>query len=150
MHVIHQKGLKRDRIGRRWNCTIMPACIICKARNAQFVIPKIVNPGRKVLKYSKEEICEAILLRALSPKAYEMIRENSILPLPCKSTLTSKIKHFRCAPGIQKEFFGFIKLKLSTAELWERQCILMFDEMQVSQSYEYCPIYQITYFTNGS
>ena len=105
---------------------------------SQNLIKKIVNPGRKVHKYSREEICEAILLRALSPKAYEMIRENSILPLPCKSTLTSKIKHFRCAPGIQKEFFGFIKLKLSTAELWERQCILMFDEMQVSQSYEYC------------
>lgn len=54
-------------------------------------IKKIVNPGKKVHKYTKDEHCEAILLRAISPKAYEMLRENSILPLPCKSTLYQEI-----------------------------------------------------------
>ena len=99
---------------------------------------KLLSPTQKLRHFSKSEICEAILLRALSSKAYEMLRKNSILPLPHRVTLARKVKHFQCSPGIQNEFFNFIKLRLSIVSEWERQCIIMFDEMQMSQSYEYC------------
>jgi len=67
-----------------------------------------------------------------------MLRRNSILPLPHRTTLAKKVKHFKCAPGLQDEFFNLIKLKLSVANEWEKQCVLLFDEMQISQTYEYC------------
>jgi hypothetical protein len=103
------------------------------------LVQKIMCNSKRVRHFSKEEICEAILLRALSTKAYEMLRQNSILPLPHRVTLSRKVKHFQCGPGLQQEFFNLLKLKLSIAEDWERQCIVMFDEMQISQTYEYCP-----------
>ena len=102
-------------------------------------IKKLTVPVKKVKKYTKDEICEAILLRSLSSKAYEMLRKNSILPLPHKSTLSKKIKHFHCVPGMQSEFFNLLKLKLSVEDYWESQSIIMFDEMQMCQIYEYCP-----------
>ena len=36
-------------------------------------IRNLVNPTRRVLKFSKDEICEAIMLRAMSPQAYEIL-----------------------------------------------------------------------------
>lgn len=99
---------------------------------------KLLFPTKRLKHYSEKEICEAVLLRALSPKAYEMLRKNSILPLPHRTTLARKVRNFQCSPGLQNEFFNLLKLKLSVAEEWEQQCILMFDEMQISQSYAYC------------
>ena len=47
--------------------------------------------------------------------------------------------NFHCAPGMQSEFFNLLKLKLSVEDYWESQSIIMFDEMQMCQIYEYCP-----------
>ncbi len=38
----------------------------------------------------------------------------------------------------KKSFFNLVKLKLSIADEREKQCVIMFDEMQILQSYEYC------------
>jgi hypothetical protein len=102
------------------------------------LVRKLLHSKKRVKRFSKEEICEAILLRALSTKAYEMLRKNSILPLPHRTTLSKKVRHFQCGPGLQKEFFNLVKLKLSIADEREKQCVIMFDEMQILQSYEYC------------
>jgi len=102
------------------------------------LVKKIVSKTGKIRHFSKDDICEAILLRALSTRAYEMLRKNSVLPLPHRSTLSRKVQHFRCAPGLQYEFFNFLKLKLSIVSDWERQCVILFDEMQISQTFEYC------------
>jgi hypothetical protein len=98
----------------------------------------MLRKTKKAPVFTKDEICEAILLHSVSSKAYEMLRKNSILPLPSKTTLSRRVKNSRCAPGLQQEFFNFIKLKLSVANNWERQCVVLFDEMQISQTYEYC------------
>ena len=60
-------------------------------------IRNLVNPTRRVLKFSKDEICEAIMLRGMSPQAYEILRLNSmtIKPLPTKMTLSNKLKSFQ-------------------------------------------------------
>ena len=72
-------------------------------------------------------------------KNMKCCEKTRILPLPHKSTLSKKIKHFHCAPGMQSEFFNLLKLKLSVEDYWESQSIIMFDEMQMCQIYEYCP-----------
>ena len=80
------------------------------------------------------------MLRAMSPQAYEMLRLNSmtIKPLPTNMTLSNKLSHFKCAPGLQAECFKLLSAKLSTEDAWSAQSVLMFDEMQIRESFEYC------------
>ena len=69
----------------------------------QNTIDKIVHTKKKkVDKYSKEEICNAILIHSMSPKAYETLRVNNLtlMPLPHPSTLNQRIQSFVCAPGL--------------------------------------------------
>jgi Transposase protein len=106
--------------------------------HSEKLVGNLLRKNKKTQKFTKDDICEAILLHAVSSKAYEMLRKNSILPLPSKSTLSRRVKHFQCAPGLQQEFFNFIRLKLSVADKLEKQCVILFDEMQISQTYEYC------------
>ena len=83
-------------------------------------------------KYLKEEICEALLLCALSAKAYNDQRKRNFT-FTLQEHAHEQNQVFLLCP-----WNCLIKLKLSTAELWERQCISMLDEMHVSQSYECC------------
>ena len=106
------------------------------------MIKKVINPSKRGYSFTNSEICDAILLRSISSKAYEMLRKNSILALPQRTTLSRRVSHFRCEPGLQMEFFKLLKLDLSVRE--ERACesVLMFDEMQISQSIEYCTTFK--------
>ena len=89
------------------------------------------------------------MLRSISRKAYELMRANvmTLKPLPTKSTLLRRISHIKCAPGLQHEMFALLKLKLSTDEFWSKQCVLMFDEMQLKEKFDYCHRLKIM-FTN--
>ena len=40
----------------------------------------------------------------------------TLTPLPHPSTLRRRIKGFVCAPGLQKELFSLLQLKLSTED----------------------------------
>ncbi len=137
--LLNFSGIKRKRNTEEEDRERKTAIKFLKEKGyGENLVKKLTSNNKKIRRYSNDDICEAILLHAVSAKAYEMLRRNSILPLPHKETLSRKVKHFRCAPGLQLEFFNFIKLKMSVADMWERQCVLMFDEMHISQSYEYC------------
>ena len=103
-------------------------------------IDKIVGSRRKkVHKYSNTEICNAVLIQAMSPKTYETLRVNNmtLMPLPHPSTLCRRISSFVCAPGLQPELFNLLELKLSTEDVMTRQAVLVFDEMSVRECFEY-------------
>ena len=91
--------------------------------------------------YSKSDICEAILIKSISTKAYETIRSNNltISPLPSVRTLQRKLSKFQCPPGLQSELFHLIKLKLATEDFAGRQSVIMFDEISLKEKFEYCP-----------
>ena len=118
--------------------------IVCKFLQrkglSENTIEKIVGSKRKkVHKYSNAEICNAVLIQAMSPKTYETLRVNNmtLMPLPHPSTLCRRISSFVCAPGLQPELFKLLELKLSTEDERTRQAILVFDEMSVRECYEY-------------
>ena len=102
-------------------------------------ISKILGSSDKIF-YSKDELCSAIVLHSISPRAYETLRRNSltITPLPHPSTLRRRIRGFACAPGLQKELFNLLQLKLSAEDDASKQAVIVFDEMAVRESYEYC------------
>ena len=79
------------------------------------------------------------MLRAISKKAYNTIRQNKLTmkPLPHIETLNRRIRHFTCPPGIQHDLYSLLKLKLSTEDDWTQQTVLMFDEVQLRESCEF-------------
>ena len=102
-------------------------------------ISKILGSSSKMF-YSKDELCSAIVLHSISPRAYETLRRNSmtLTPLPHPSTLRRRIRGFVCAPGIQKELFNLLQLKLSAEDDASKQAVIVFDKMAVRECYEYC------------
>ena len=90
-------------------------------------------------KYTEKQISNALVIHSLSPRTYDILRENQLTyhKLPHRTTLGKRIKHFKCQPGIQTEFLNFVKVKLSGAKFWERQCLLMFDEMDLCEKFQY-------------
>ena len=89
--------------------------------------------------YTKDDLCTALVLHSISPKAYKILRKNSMTlsPLPHPSTLRRRIKNFVCGPGLQSELFRMLELKLSTEEDACRQAVIVFDEMAVRECFEY-------------
>ena len=89
--------------------------------------------------YTKDDLCTALVLHSISPKAYKILRKYSMTlsPLPHPSTLRRRIKNFVCGPGLQSELFKLLQLKLSTEEDGCRQAVIVFDEMAVLECFEY-------------
>ena len=79
------------------------------------------------------------MLRSISKKAYETLRVNqmTLVPLPHLATLSRRLSHFSCAPGIQTELFNLIRYRLSIEDKIGKDCAIMFDEMQLQESYDY-------------
>ena len=104
-------------------------------------IDNLTNKVKKVDKYSTEALSEAIMLRSISKSCYKTLRKNklTINPLPHPKTLSNRISHFKCAPGFQEELFHLLKFKLSAEKLDFRDSVIMFDEMQLNEIYEYNP-----------
>ena len=116
-------------------------CIFLERKGlSENCIEKIVGSKRKkVIKYSNTEICNAILIQAMSPKTYNTLRVNNmtLMPLPHPSTLCRRISSFVCSPGLQPELFKLLELKLSTEDEMTKQAVIVFDEMSVRECYEY-------------
>ena len=61
----------------------------------------------------------------------------TVIPLPHPKTLEGLIRHFKCRPGLQDEFFRMLKMKLMSEDEVASQAVLLFDEMVVHECYEF-------------
>ena len=104
-------------------------------------ISEILNSNEKKRKYSKKEICDAVMLRSISSRAYKTFRKNELTlkPLPSVRTIQRNIEIFQCEPGVQEQLFYLLKLKLSTEDSNCRKSVIMFDEISLKRRFEYCP-----------
>lgn len=73
----------------------------------------------------------------MSSKCYEYLRKVKGIPLPCKSTLNGKARHFPCEPGILHSVLSLMKSKSETMTEMERVAVLSFDEMLVASEWNY-------------
>ena len=89
--------------------------------------------------YTTDQICNSLLIHSNSPQVYEILRNNNLMyhPLPHSRTLRRRITHFKCFPGIQRVFFYYLKLKFSVCDVWTKRSVIMFDEMDLCQKFEY-------------
>ena len=59
-----------------------------------------INPQQKWAKCSDEDICQALVIRCLSPKTFEMLRKEKKLYYPSKTTIERHLDGMlRCDPG---------------------------------------------------
>ena len=105
----------------------------CKSVIDNLLRPKMRNT------YTNSDISEAVMLRAISRKAYNTLRCNKLTlkPLPAIDTINRRIRHFTCPPGIKHDLFSLLRLKLSTGDTWEQETVLMFDEVQLKDSCDF-------------
>lgn len=73
--------------------------------------------GNKRVKWSSEDIANALALRSLSRKAYDYLRGRNI-PLPGRSTLQKWTRQYSCRPGILKEVLSLLKARALNGTSW--------------------------------
>ena len=100
-------------------------------------IKHILKPGIHHKNYTQEDVCNALILRCMSNKSFEYLRRNKILPLPSKTTLSKWVDKLDCKPGFKNNFLVIVEKKMQSAESWEKDAIIMFDELDLKKRYEY-------------
>ncbi len=59
--------------------------------------------NKKQAQWSSDDLVMGLTLRAVSRKAYQILRRKRLLPLPSLSTLRDHVRHFKCQPGLQED-----------------------------------------------
>lgn len=97
----------------------------------------ILAGTRKRKVWEPEDISRAFTLRYCSKKAYLYLKDNLKFPLPAISTLQNWANKIDIQTGVLKSVLKIIQIAGRTMEDFERQTVLSFDEMKVSEIYEY-------------
>ena len=82
-------------------------------------------------KWSDKAIIKGLKLRfALGKNGFNYLRETGY-PIPSYSTLNRHIKHIQLDFGVLKPIFSLLKTKVETMNPADKNCCLMFDEMEI-------------------
>ena len=92
--------------------------------------------GKKKCHWTEEDIARGVTLRSISSKSYKYIRQHLNFPFPGDTTIYDWIKNINCEPGLQKSSLRLMKHKSTDMPLKDRVCMVLFDEMSLSE--EYC------------
>lgn len=123
-------------------CTLtneVPAKVenILKPLFSKTQIKVLLDNNKNVRQWTDEDISSALTLRSLSPSCYNYLRDKKGFPLPCKSTLHNRAKHFQCEPGILSSVLSLMKAKAETLEPTEKLSVLSLDEMSLVSQWSY-------------
>jgi hypothetical protein len=104
----------------------------------QFVIAQIILSGNKSSngkRYSDDMKTLALSIFNSSPKTYRLLRR--IFQLPCISTLKGYMARVEFKPGFQDDILHALKEKMQSLPDSSKDCVIVFDEMAIKQSYSY-------------
>lgn len=115
---------------------------VIKEELSQFLTPGQVSfflgKKQKRVKWSEDDIVTGLLIKAISTKAYETLRQQKICPLPSPATLRVWTKNFKCKPGVQEHVVHMLKKLLeSEADPKFKYLTICFDEMHIKSDAEY-------------
>ena len=99
-------------------------------------IDRLLEIGKQS-QWSEDDIARGITLRSLSGKSYKYLRECLNFPIPSESSLRYWIRNINCEPGIQNSSLRVMKQKSTEMRLQDRVCMLMFDEMSLTEEFCY-------------
>ena len=88
--------------------------------------------NKKQAQWSSDDLVLGLTLRAVSRKAYQILRRKRLVPLPSLSTLRDHVRHFKCHPGLQEDIIRGIFL-----QFWFKICtlnLIFFSYFQAARS----------------
>ena len=98
--------------------------------------------GTRPRLYSKEDVAAGAVLRSISPKAFNLIRDRSWMQLPSRSTVLNWLSKFAVVEGGQPALIDLVKDKYPNAAA--REVFLSFDEMSLKERWVYDKVGRIT------
>jgi len=109
------------------------------------VINKILTPlqtrimveGMKRANWTEVEMAKAILLKKVSSKAYDLVRTQWNIPLPCDSLIRKWCSEIDFQPGILHSILRLLKEKFVDSSTMYRQCVMGLDEMSIESEIAY-------------
>ncbi len=88
-------------------------------------------------KWSNETVEAALALRfSCGSRGYETLLSYK-LPYPSIRTLQRRIQNLKFESGILTDILDFLKIKVSTFNEQEKECILLLDEIALKETIEY-------------
>ena len=107
---------------------------------------KKIATGKRPKKYSREDIAAGAVLRAISPKAFNLIRSKSWMQLPSRRTVENWLRDFRVVEGMQPKLMDVVKAK--HPEPAAREVFLSFDEMSLKERWVYNKVHNNVLINN--
>lgn len=92
----------------------------------------LLNPSRKRIVWSSEDIASAMSLRCVSPKAYRYFKDVMNIPLPSLQTLRRWATNINVEPGVLNAILDCMRFKGKSMPDFEKLITLTFDEMYLS------------------
>nr|XP_050032240.1 uncharacterized protein LOC126528390 [Dermacentor andersoni] len=105
---------------------------------ARFLIDQIQNFRKKRPSWCEETIRRCVVLRHLSARAYEHIRGEMLLKLPCRKTLSNYFGTTRGETGFSKLAEDRLRVEAESLSVPQsRVCSLIVDEMKIKEKLQY-------------
>lgn len=94
---------------------------------------KCVAKHKTDMRYQAEWLLESVLLRIKSRSAYDHLRREKLLPLPCPKRLSELIAAMSCHWGFDEFSLDAIEAQLAGKELKEQVGAVLWDEIVVDE-----------------
>ena len=128
-HVNKDEAMKKEReIREKLRKHLPPGTIDC-----------ILNEKVRT-NWCHEDYQVALNMKLISPRALAYVRDPKTplyLPLPHERSVNRKVEALDFYPGILPEVFKYLEMNVKHYDELDRVCILMFDEMKISEFYQY-------------
>lgn len=92
----------------------------------------LLNPQKKRVVWSSEDIASAISLRSVSPKAYRYLRNVIKIPLPGLSTIRRWASKIKINEGVLTPILHCMEFKGRGMQKFKKLVVLTFDEIYLN------------------
>lgn len=105
---------------------------------ARMILDQVLNFKKKRPTWSETTVRQCIILRNLSTKSYEYIRQEQLLKLPCRNTLQNYVGNPAGEVGFSSLVYSRLRTEVENLKTTQsRVCSLVVDEMHIRQRLEY-------------
>ena len=87
--------------------------------------------------FTADQVCQGLILKSISHKAFEYVRQSKLVNLPSLRTQGRWLSDFKIEPGLNNHFLDIVKKSLNGKKANQKQTILSFDEVDLKDVYEY-------------
>ncbi|KAG8184513.1 hypothetical protein JTE90_002359 [Oedothorax gibbosus] len=129
--VIKLKALASKPKTKHFNIQTLPA----KQRLAVAECIKLSKRKSKGMIYGKQWVLEAIIMKIKSPRLYQHLRLNKILPLPSRNCLNKYLKEYKTGFGFNEKVLQCLREKDISFEEYQKHGALLFVEMKLSENF---------------